>query len=341
MKKTLPPFIFGFVLGLVAASLLFTFLDDDGAGTADVSRRLKVAHTLPASHPVHAGMEYMGKRLEEISGGKLSLVIFPSGQLGSETQTIEQLQSGTLDIAKSSAAPIGNFLSLFKVFSLPYLFRDEAHYWNVLDGEIGQGLLEEMSVNDSGHSSGMRGLTYYDSGSRNFYGKRPVLSPDDLKGVKIRVQNDPVAMDMVSALGGAPTPVAWGELYTALQQGVVDGAENNPPSFVTSRHFEVCKDFSFDHHSRVPDILLISLRTWNDLSGQERNWLLQSARESSVFQRQAWSAEVRKSLDLMRTEGVRIHEVDLTPFIDATRSVRDKYAAGPLKELMGRIESVN
>jgi tripartite ATP-independent transporter DctP family solute receptor len=344
MKKTLPPFIFGFVLGLVAASLLFTFLGDDGAGTANVSRRLKVAHTLPASHPVHAGIEYMGKRLEEISGGKLSLVIFPSGQLGSETQTIEQLQSGTLDIAKSSAAPIGNFLSLFKVFSLPYLFRDEAHYWNVLDGEIGQGLLEEMSVNDSGYSSGMRGLTYYDSGSRNFYGKRPVLSPDDLKGVKIRVQNDPVAMDMVSALGGAPTPVAWGELYTALQQGVVDGAENNPPSFVTSRHFEVCQDFSFDHHSRVPDILLISLRTWNDLSGQERNWLLQAARESSVFQRQAWSAEVRKSLDLMRAEGVRIHEVDLTPFIDATRSVRDKYAAGPLKELkelMGRIESVN
>ncbi len=190
-------------------------------------------------------------------------------------------------------------------------------------------------MNDAGQSSGMRGLTYYDSGSRNFYGKRPVLSPDDLKGVKIRVQNDPVAMDMVSALGGAPTPVAWGELYTALQQGVVDGAENNPPSFVTSRHFEVCQDFSFDHHSRVPDILL---------SGQERNWLLQAARESSVFQRQAWSAEVRKSLDLMRAEGVRIHEVDLTPFIDATRSVRDKYAAGPLKELkelMGRIESVN
>ncbi len=341
MKKSLPPFIFGLLLGLVAASLLFTFLEDDQAGGTAWARQLKVAHTLPASHPVHAGMEHMGQRLEEISGGRLSLVIYPSGQLGSETQTIEQLQSGTLDIAKSSAAPIGNFLSLFKVFSLPYLFRDEAHYWNVLDGEIGQGLLEEMSVNDAGQSSGMRGLTYYDSGSRNFYGKRPVLSPADLKGVKIRVQNDPVAMDMVSALGGAPTPVAWGELYTALQQGVVDGAENNPPSFVTSRHFEVCKDFSFDHHSRVPDILLISLRTWDDLSGQEREWLLQAARESSVFQRDAWAAAVEESLDLMRSEGVRIHEVDLTPFIDATRSVRDKYAAGPLKELMGRIESVN
>jgi tripartite ATP-independent transporter DctP family solute receptor len=340
MHKTLPPFIFGLLLGLAAASLLFTFLDDEGAGTAEVSRRLKVAHALPASHPVHAGMEYMGKRLEEISGGELSLVIFPSGQLGSETQTIEQLQSGTLDIAKSSAAPIGNFLSLFKVFSLPYLFRDEAHYWKVLDGEIGQGMLEDMSVNDSGQSSGMRGLTYYDSGSRNFYGKEPVLSPDDLKGVKVRVMNDPVAMDMVSALGGAPTPVSWGELYTALQQGVVDGAENNPPSFVTSRHFEVCKDFSFDHHSRVPDILLISLRTWEDLSGQEREWLLQAARESSVFQREAWAAAVEESLDLMRSEGVEIREVDILPFIEATQSVRDKYALGSLKELMTRIGNV-
>ncbi|MGA1204871.1 MAG: TRAP transporter substrate-binding protein [Opitutales bacterium] len=340
MKKSLPPFIFGLLLGLVAASLLFTFLEDDQAGGTAWARQLKVAHTLPASHPVHAGMEHMGQRLEEISGGRLSLVIYPSGQLGSETQTIEQLQSGTLDIAKSSAAPIGNFLSLFKVFSLPYLFRDEAHYWNVLDGEIGQGLLEEMSVNDAGQSSGMRGLTYYDSGSRNFYGKRPVLSPADLKGVKIRVQNDPVAMDMVSALGGAPTPVAWGELYTALQQGVVDGAENNPPSFVTSRHFEVCKDFSFDHHSRVPDILLISLRTWEDLSGQEREWLLQAARESSVFQREAWAAAVEESLDLMRSEGVEIREVDILPFIEATQSVRDKYALGSLKELMTRIGNV-
>ncbi len=340
MKKSLPPFIFGLLLGLVAASLLFTFLEDDQAGGTAWARQLKVAHTLPASHPVHAGMEHMGQRLEEISGGRLSLVIYPSGQLGSETQTIEQLQSGTLDIAKSSAAPIGNFLSLFKVFSLPYLFRDEAHYWNVLDGEIGQGLLEEMSVNDAGQSSGMRGLTYYDSGSRNFYGKRPVLSPADLKGVKIRVQNDPVAMDMVSALGGAPTPVAWGELYTALQQGVVDGAENNPPSFVTSRHFEVCKDFSFDHHSRVPDILLISLRTWDDLSGQEREWLLQAARESSVFQREAWAAAVEESLDLMRSEGVEIREVDILPFIEATQSVRDKYALGSLKELMTRIGNV-
>jgi tripartite ATP-independent transporter DctP family solute receptor len=340
MKTSTSYFAFGFLLGLIAASLLFTFLDSGEASSAGSTRVLKVAHALPASHPVHAGMENMAERLEAISGGRMRINIFPNGQLGSETQTIEQLQSGTLDIAKSSAAPFGNFISVLKVFSLPYLFRDEAHFWNVLDGEIGQSLLEEIMVNDAGEPSGLRGLTYYDSGSRNFYGKDPVFSPEDLKGVKVRVMNDPVAMDMVSALGGAPTPVAWGELYTALQQGVVDGAENNPPSFVASRHFEVCKHFSFDHHSRIPDMLVISSKTWSTLSEEEQGWLLQAAQESSVFQREAWAAAVGESLELMRAEGVTIHEVDMAPFMEATEQVRQKYAMGEIKKLMSRIQAV-
>jgi TRAP-type C4-dicarboxylate transport system substrate-binding protein len=152
--------------------------------------------------------------------------------------------------------------------------------------------------------------------------------------------NDPVAMDMVSALGGAPTPVSWGELYTALQQGVVDGAENNPPSFVSSRHFEVCKFFSFDHHSRIPDVLVISSQTWSELSGQERSWVLQAARESSIFQREAWDAAVEESLQLMRDEGVEILEVPIEPFMQATESVRQKYAKGAIQKLMAAIQSV-
>lgn len=340
MKKSTSYFSFGFLFGLVVASLMFTFLGSSNAGTSTDVRQLKVAHALPASHPVHAGMEYMATRLAEVSGGTMKIDIFPNGQLGNETQTIEQLQSGTLDIAKSSAAPFGNFISVLKVFSLPYLFRDEDHFWNVLDGKIGQTLLEEITVNDAGQPSGLRGLTYYDSGSRNFYGKKAVLSPMDLKGVKIRVMNDPVAMDMVSALGGAPTPVSWGELYTALQQGVVDGAENNPPSFVASRHFEVCKHFSFDHHSRIPDMLVVSSQTWSELNEQERDWLMQAAQESSVFQREAWAAAVEQSLELMEGEGVTIYEVDMAPFMDATASVREKYASGAIRKLMNRIQAV-
>ncbi len=340
MNKSTSYFSFGLLVGLVVASLLFTLLGSRGSDSDRAIRQLKVAHALPPSHPVHAGMEHMATRLAEISGGAIRVDIFPNGQLGTETQTIEQLQSGTLDIAKSSAAPFGNFISVFKVFSLPYLFRNEDHFWQVLEGEIGQSLLQEVELNDNGEPSGLRGLTYYDSGSRNFYGKQPFLSPADLEGVKIRVMNDPVAMDMVSALGGAPTPVSWGELYTALQQGVVDGAENNPPSFVASRHFEVCKYFVFDHHSRIPDMLVISSQTWSELSAQEREWLMQAAQESSVFQRDAWAAAVEESLAVMRAEGVEIHEVDMAPFMAATEPVREKYAEGKIKDLMNRIQAV-
>lgn len=227
-----------------------------------------------------------------------------------------------------------------KVFSLPYLFRSESHYWNVLNGEVGKDILARLSVNASGSDSQLRGITFFDAGSRNFYAKRAIQSPADLKGLKIRVMNDPVAMDMVSALGGSPAPISFGELYTALQQGVVDGAENNPPSFVTSRHLEVIKEFSFDHHSRNPDILIFSAQTWDQLSEQEQAWIQQAAQESSDFQRKAWAAGVDSSLEMMREAEVRIYEPDLKPFIEATAGVRAKYAVGELKTLVDAVGKV-
>ena len=271
----------------------------------------------------------------------MQLDIFPNGQLGSETQTLEQIQTGTLDLAKVGGATLGNFVPVSKVFSLPYLFRDEAHNWAVLDGEIGREILDKLAVTAAGKPSGFRGLGYYDAGSRNFYTKKPILSPEDLEGLKLRVMNDPVAIDMVSALGAAPTPISWGVLYTALQQGVVDGAENNPPSFVSSRHFEVCKEFSFDHHTRVPDVLLVATLTWDRLSEEEQSWLEQAAAESSVFQRKVWAEGVKDSLEEMAREGVTVHEPDMQPFVDATESVRSKYAVGEMKSLVERIQQVS
>ena len=341
MNKQSAYLTFGFLLGVVATSLTFAFFPSSADVGQTTARRLKVAHGLPTAHPVHAGINYMAERVSTLSLGRLQLDVFPNGQLGSETQTMEQLQSGTLDIAKGSSAPISNFVSVCKVFSLPYLFRDESHFWLVLDGEIGSEILKSVATNDAGRPSGFRGLTYYDAGSRNFYAEVPVNSPADLDGLKIRVQNDPVAMDMVEAMGGAPTPVAFGELYTALQQGVVDGAENNPPSFVSSRHFEVCKEFAFDHHARVPDMLLISTKTWESLSQQEQQWLKQAAAESSVFQREAWADGVAEAIELMKAEGVTIHEPNLSPFVEATESVRKKYATGKLSDLVERIGVVN
>lgn len=332
---------FGFLTGLVVASLLFMIVKPSANADGGHVTRMKVAHALPTTHPVHAGILHFAERLAVHSGGRFQIDVFPNGQLGSESQTLEQMQSGTLDMAKVGGAPLSSFVPVAKLFSLPYLFRNQAHYYAVLDGDVGLDILGKLSINSSGKSSGFHGLTYYDSGSRNFYAKRPILKPEDLKGLKIRVQNDPVAVDMIAAMGGAPTPIAWGELYTALQQGVVDGAENNPPSYVTSRHFEVCKEFSFDHHSRVPDVLLISSTSWERLSEQEKEWFQKAADESSVFQRATWASDVEKSLALMKVQGVTVYEVDPEPFARATESVRSKYAVGEIKQIIHDIHQVS
>ncbi len=329
----------GFLIGLAVATILFALLEPGGDGGGEI-RRLKIAHSQPESHPIHLGLEHFAERAAFYSGGRLQLDVFPNGQLGSESQTLEQLQSGTLDVAKVGGATLGSFVPVAKLFSLPYLFRDSEHYWAVLNGEIGSELLDTLAEVAPGRPSGFRGLTYYDAGSRNFYTQRPVLRPEDLAGMKIRVMNDPVAIDMVKALGASPTPISWGELYTALQQGVVDGAENNPPSFVSSRHFEVCKEFTFDHHSMVPDVLLISESVWQSLSEQEQGWLRQAAADSNVFQREAWGAGVAEAIEIMNDEGVNIHQVDPTPFMEATESVRAKHATEAIKAWMNRIEAV-
>ena len=282
-------------------------------------------------------MERMAERAAELSNGQLKLEIYHSEQLGNETQCLEQVQAGTLAVTKVSAAALGSFVRRMNVFSLPYLFRGEDHFWAVMDGKIGRELLQDLRLNDTGQPSGFHGLCYYDSGSRNFYASFPIQTVDDLAGKKFRVMNDPVAMDMVQALGASPTPISFGELYTALKQGVVDGAENNPPSFVTSRHFEICKHFAFDHHSRIPDVLIVSQTTWDQLSGQEQRWLEQAALESSEFQRKLWKEENARSIERMKQEGVTIYEVDPAEFRARTKSVRERHAAGELGELARRI----
>jgi len=203
---------------------------------------------------VHQAMVILGEELEKISEGKLKVNIYPSSQLGGERECLELLQIGSLDITKVSAAVLENFIPEYKVFSIPYIFRDKAHMFSVFDSEVGANLLLK------GEKYRLRGLTFYDAGSRSFYMKEnPINSPEDLVGKKIRVQKSNMAVAMVNDLGGAPTPISWGELYTALQQGVVDGAENNPPSFYTSKHFEICKFFSLDEHTSVPDVLLMRI----------------------------------------------------------------------------------
>jgi tripartite ATP-independent transporter DctP family solute receptor len=343
MSKSVSFFIVGLLTGALAASGLYAWLGVRNVGSgASVAggKVLRVAHALPTSHPVHQGILFMAKRVEELSGGKLKLEVFPGEQLGTETQCLEQVQAGTLAITKVSCGAVGNFVSTYKVFGLPYLFRDESHLWNVLEGPVGEDLLKLISVANDGQPSGLTGLCFYDAGSRNFYGKSPITTPADLKGKKIRVMNDQVAMDLITAFGGAPTPIPWGELYTSLQQGVVDGAENNPPSLLSSRHYEVCKFYTLDHHTRLPDVLVMSSKIFDKLSPEEEGWISKASRESTDYQRKLWAEETARSLAELKKAGVDVREVDMEPFRKMVGPVIEKYAQGKVKELVEQIEAV-
>jgi len=341
MKKS--SIVLGILIGGLLASALFAFIGRSqltgGGGAGGQKRDIKIAHTLPTSHPVHQGIEHFAARLEALSGGQMTCTIFPSGQLGSETEYLEKLQSGTLDIAKTSAGPIANFVPRMKVFSLPYLFDDRDHYWNILDGEIGTGLLEKLEDRGEGKPSGFRGLCYYDAGSRNFYTSKPVTSPSDLKGMTIRVMKDPVAIAMMEAFGATAKPMSGGEIYSALQRGNIDGAENNPPTFMKDGHYEVCKHFTFDHHSRIPDILSISDKLWKKLTDQERAWIMTAAAESSRYQRVLWQKESDAATAAMKEKGVTIHQPEPAPFQEASAPAAEKFLTGEVKTIKESIRS--
>ena len=294
---------------------------------------LKLAHGLDINHPVHKAMVYMAEKLAEKSGGKMRVDIYPSGQLGAERELIELLQIGSLAMTKVSASPMESFVPEMKIFSIPYVFRNNEHFWNVLNGPIGQRLLL------TGQDYFLRGLCYYDAGSRSFYTKKVLVnSPADLKGLKIRVMKSLTAVKMVQALGGAATPISWGELYTALQQGVVDGAENNPPSFYLSKHYEVCKNYSLDEHTSVPDILLMSTRVWESLTNDQQSWLQEAVDESVIYQRKLWSEASEKALLEVEKAGVQIIRPDKRPFREAVMEMHESYRGTPIYSLLEEID---
>jgi tripartite ATP-independent transporter DctP family solute receptor len=283
-------------------------------------RVIKLGHGLDPAHPVHKAMEFLAERVLNQSEGRMRIDIYPSEQLGSERECLELIQIGSLGMTKVSCSVIEGFVPEMSVLSLPYIFRDEEHRFAVLEGEIGRELLL------AGEKYWLRGLCYYDAGTRSFYTKnRPILHPSDLSGLKIRTQESPTSMEMVQALGGSATPIAWGELYSALQQGVVDGAENNPPSFHLSRHYEVCKHYSLDEHTGVPDVLVISTKIWNDLSPHFQYVLQEAAEESEQHQKILWKEATRRALEEVQKAGVKIYYPDKMPFTDRVETIYEKY----------------
>jgi tripartite ATP-independent transporter DctP family solute receptor len=302
---------------LIILSLLIL---SQACGSENATRTLRLGHGLDVSHSVHKAMVKMGEDLLERSGGKLKLEIYPSQQLGTERECLELLQIGSLDMTKVSVGVLENFAPKMKVLGLPFLFRDREHSFNVLDGPIGQSLLNE------GEKYWLKGLGYYDAGSRSFYTmNKPINTPEDLKGQKIRVMESVTAVRMVQELGGSPTPISWGELYTSLQQGVVDGAENNPPSFYLSRHYEVCKYYSLDEHTVLPDVLLMGTYIWNKLSNQEKEWLTESVKESVKYQRKLWAEAEAEALREVEKAGVTIIRPDKTLFAKKVSGIYEDY----------------
>lgn len=323
------------IKSLTLVVLLASLCGLSGCNEDDDIKVLKLAHSLDRGHSVHQAMVLMGERLQELSGGSMRIDIYPSGQLGSERELMELLQIGSLAMTKVSASPMESFVPELKVFSIPYVFRDKSHFWKILDGDIGKRLLL------AGERVRLRGLGYYDAGSRSFYTvDQPIHTPSDLQGKKIRVQKSQTSVKMVQSLGGSATPISWGELYTALQQGVVDGAENNPPSFYLSKHYEVCRFYTLDEHTYVPDMLLISSHIWGSLNEQQQQWLQLAADESIEHQKVLWQKSTAEALAAVEAAGVEIIRPDKTKFSDAVTEMHDSYKNTAIYELLEEIQAI-
>jgi tripartite ATP-independent transporter DctP family solute receptor len=318
------------LFGLIASGLLLS-----ACSKQDDTIVLKLAHVLDTNHAVHKGMMHMAERLEHYSDGSMRIDIYPSGQLGAERDTVELVQIGSLAMTKVSASPLEAFVPAMQVFSIPYVFRDREHYFKALDSPIGKELLDSVEV------ARLKGMGYYDSGSRSFYMvDKPVETPVDIEGQKIRVMKSQTAVKMVAALGGSATPISWGELYTALQQGVVDGAENNPPSFYLSGHYEVCKYYALNEHTAVPDMLLMSSHVWNSLNDQQQEWLQQAVDDSVIYQRELWRVSTEEALAAVREAGVIVTYPDKQPFMAAVEEMKASYDGTEIGRLLRAIEGV-
>jgi tripartite ATP-independent transporter DctP family solute receptor len=295
---------------------------------------LHAAETHPAGYPTTQGLYRMAELVKERSEGRIEIKIHHSGSMGNEKETIEKTQKGGLDINRVNINPLAQVVPEMKVLALPYIFRSEEHMHKVCDGDIGQELLKTVE------SADLVGLAYYDSGQRSFYSSKPLKSIDDLKGLKIRVQKAEIMNDMTRALGASPTPMAFSEVYTSLQTGTIDGAENNYPSWIGEGHYEVAKNYLEDGHSRAPEIILFSKKTWDRLSAEDQQLLRQAALDSVEFQRKKWDEEVEKARQKALDAGCTIvTDVDTQAFQDAMKPVYDKHAKG-LESWIEKIRAV-
>ena len=303
--------------------------------TAAQARDFRSADVHPTDYPTVEAVRYMGKELSGDSKGKMGVKVFPNGALGSERDTIEQLKIGGLDMMRINAAPLNNIVPETIAISMPFVFRSTEHMRKVLDGPIGDDILAAMAA------QGMIGLAFYDSGARSLYtAKKPVKAVADMKGMKIRVQQSDLFVAMIEALGANPTPMPYGEVYTGLKTGIVDGAENNWPSYESSRHFEAAKYYNLTEHSLVPEVLVFSKKIWDGLSKEDQAMIRKAAKDSVPYMRKLWDERETKSRKVAEAAGTQVIPVtNKQEFIDAMKPVYAKFANTPkLQELVKRIQ---
>ena len=316
---------------LLIAALPLAFL----AQAAHAELTLKIADIHPQGYPTVVAEESMGKTLEKESKGELKFKYFPGGVLGSEKEVIEQMQAGAIQMSRVSLGIVGPVVPDVNVFNMPFIFRDQAHMRAVIDGEVGDAILDKITNSEFG----LVALAWMDGGTRNLYTKKPVRKIEDLKGMKIRVMGNPMFIETFNAMGANGIAMDTGEIFSALQTGVIDGAENNPPTMLEHNHYQNAKFYSLTNHLILPEPIVMSKITWNKLTPEQQEMVKKAAKAAQAEERQLWDEKSAKSEEKLKAAGVEFIKVDTKPFYDATAPIRAKYGA-PYADLIKRIEAV-
>lgn len=322
MKKILTIFVSAFFL----VGMLAIASPQNNMHAKEKTTEIKLAHNQPTEHPVHKSLKIFKERLEKKSQGKIKVSIYPNGQLGSEREAIEMTQTNAIQMTKVSASALESFSPSYSLFSMPYLFESQENFRHVMK----KPKVQDAFFNSTG-DKGFLGITFYDAGVRNIYTKnKEIKDNSDLKGVKIRVQPSKTSVDLIKSLGGTPTPMDYGEVYTAMQSGVIDAAENNETSLTTNSHGEVAKNYYYTEHAIVPDILIMNKETFDGLTKQQQKWLKDAAAYSTEKHEVIWDKEVKKAKKTAKEKlGVEFHKVDKSSFKKASESLREEFRETP------------
>ena len=286
---------------------------------------LSYAENQTKDYPTTLGAQKFADLVEERSNGRIQILVLAEGELGAESDVIAQMQYGGVDFARVSLSQLAEYIPQLNVLQMPYLYEDSAHMWRVLDGTIGDDFLDIVSQNE------LIGLSWYDAGARNFYNsKKPITCLEDMQGMRIRVQESEVMVDMIEALGASAIPIPYADVYSALEQGTVDGAENNWPSYEAMNHYEVAKYYTIDEHNRVPEMQICSKHTWSKLSEEDQQMISECAKESALYERKLWKERESESEAKAIEQGVEVVELSAEEkkrFQEAVTGIYEKYCA--------------